>query len=52
MLATFFPTQAPGGPAATSVVNDGWEFKYDAGAKGVFFNRSTPRGGSTGNVTG
>jgi hypothetical protein len=52
MLATFFPAEAPGDPAATSVVNDGWEFKYDAGAKGVWFNRSTPRGGSKGNVTG
>jgi hypothetical protein len=51
MLATFFPP-APGAPAAASVVNDGWEFKYDAGANGVWFNRSTPRGGSFGNITG
>jgi hypothetical protein len=48
MLTTFFP--ASGGPAATSTVNDGWEYQYDAGANGLWVNRSAPRGGDIGNI--
>lgn len=50
MRATFFP--ARGGPAATSMVNNGWEYQYDAGAAGLWVNRSAPRGGDFGNITG
>jgi hypothetical protein len=50
MLATFFP--ARGGPAATSTVNNGWEYQYDAGANGLWVNRSAARGGDIGNITG
>ena len=54
MLATFFP--ARGGLVASSMVNDGWEYKYDAGAAGFWVNRSgspgIPRGGDIGNITG
>jgi hypothetical protein len=50
MLATFFP--AGGGAAATSTVNNGWEYQYDAGAKGLWVNRSGARGGDFGNITG
>ena len=50
MLATFFP--AGGGAAATSTVNNGWEYQYDAGAKGLWVNRSAPRGGDFGNING
>ena len=51
ILATFFP--AGGGVAqGTATVNNGWEYKYDAGASGVWFNRSAPRGGDFGNING
>ena len=50
MLATFFP--ADGGAAASSAVNDGWEYQYDAGANGLWVNRSAVRGGDIGNITG
>jgi len=50
MLATFFP--ADGGAAAISTVNDGWEYQYDAGANGLWVNRSAVRGGDIGNITG
>jgi hypothetical protein len=50
MRTTFFP--ADGGPPATSVVNDGWEYQYDAGAAGFWVNRSAARGGDIGNITG
>jgi hypothetical protein len=50
MLATFFP--AGGGAAASSTVNNGWEYQYDAGANGRWVNRSAPRGGDIGNITG
>ena len=51
MLATFFPAGG-GTPAATSTVNDGWEYQYDAGANGHWVNRSAVRGGNIGNITG
>jgi hypothetical protein len=52
MLATFFP--ARGGLVASSPgPTDGWEYKYDAGAAGLWVNRSAPaRGGDIGNITG
>jgi len=51
MLATFFP--AGGGVAeGTAAVNNGWEFVYNAGANGTWFNRSAPRGGENGNING
>ena len=50
MLAAFFP--AGGGPAASSTVNDGWEYQYDAGANGHWVNRSAVRGGDIGNIAG
>jgi hypothetical protein len=50
MLATFFP--ADGGAAATSTVNSGFEFQYDAGANGHWINRSVARGGNIGNING
>jgi Collagen triple helix repeat (20 copies) len=50
MLATFFPDH--GGPAATSTVNDGWEYQYNAGAAGLWVNRSLARGGDLGNISG
>jgi hypothetical protein len=50
MLAAFFP--ADGGPAATSTVNSGWEYQYDAGANGFWVNRSAARGGNIGNIAG
>ena len=50
MLATFFP--ARGGLAATSTVNNGWEYQYDAGTNGLWVNRSAPRGSDIGNIEG
>jgi hypothetical protein len=50
MLTTFFP--ADGGAAATSALNQGWEYEYNAGANGLWVNRSSGRGGDIGNVTG
>ena len=50
MLTTFFP--ASGGPAATSTVNNGWEYRYDTAAHGHWVNRSAPRGGNIGNIAG
>jgi hypothetical protein len=50
MRATFFP--AEGGPPATSVVDEGWEYQYDAGAHGFWVNRSSARGGDFGNIDG
>ena len=50
MRATFFP--AGGGDPATSVVNNGWEYQYDAGGGNVWVNRSAARGGDFGNITG
>jgi hypothetical protein len=51
MLATFFP--AGGGAASgTGGVTDGWEYHYDAGAAGLWVNRSPVRGGDIGNITG
>ena len=47
---TFFP--ARGGPAATSTVNNGWEYQYDAGANGLWVNRSRARAAEDfGNIT-
>ena len=50
MRTTFFP--AHGGLAATSTVNNGWEYQYDAGGGNVWINRSGVRGGDLGNITG
>jgi hypothetical protein len=50
MLTTFFP--ASGGPAATSTVNNGWEYRYDTAAHGHWVNRSAARGGNIGNIAG
>jgi Collagen triple helix repeat (20 copies) len=51
MLATFFPNR--GGLAASSAINNGWEYQYDGGAHGLWVNRSAPaRGGDIGNITG
>ena len=50
MRATFFPDH--GGLPAASTVNNGWEYQYDAGAAGLWVNRSGPRGGDIGNITG
>ncbi len=50
MFATFFP--ARGGAQGTGSVTNGWEYQYDAGANGLWVNRSTPRGGDIGNITG
>ena len=50
MLATFFP--AGGGAAASSAVNEGWEYKYDTAANGHWVNRSAARGGDIGNIIG
>jgi hypothetical protein len=47
---TFFP--ALGGPAATSSVNNGWEYQYDAGANGLWVNRSPARFNDFGNING
>jgi hypothetical protein len=50
MLTTFFP--AGGGvPAGSGLVNT-FEYQYDAGAQGQWFNRSANRGGNFGNITG
>jgi hypothetical protein len=50
MLAAFFP--ARGGPAATSAVNNGWEYQYEVSPTDFWVNRSAPRGGDLGNITG
>jgi len=54
MVATFFP--AEGGPAATSVINNGWEYQYRTAANGTWINRSPgappARGGDMGNING
>ena len=42
--ATFFP--ADGGAAASSAVNDGWEYQYDASVNGLSGHRSAVRGGA------
>jgi hypothetical protein len=53
-LATFFP--AEGGPAATSTINNGWEYQYRTAANGSWINRSPggppARGGDIGNING
>jgi hypothetical protein len=50
ILATFFP--AGGGAQGTGGVTNGWEYQYDAGGGDIWVNRSTPRGGDFGNITG
>jgi hypothetical protein len=50
ILATFFP--ADGGAAATFTIHDGWEYQYDTAANGHWVDRSGPRGGDIGNITG
>ena len=49
MLATFFP--GAGGAQGTGSVTNGWEYQYRLG-NDLWVNRSAPRGGDIGNITG
>ena len=51
MLATFFPGRG-GSTSGTGAITNGWEYQYDAGAADLWVNRSAPRGGDIGNITG
>jgi hypothetical protein len=51
MLATFFPAGGAGGVQGTGSVTNGWEYQYRLG-NDLWVNRSMPRGGDIGNITG